>query len=226
METAGQDIWFLFCFVFGITLAIAFVMRILSTYFYTKDVVIKKFTILDIEIAASPKELVNLINGLYALPADYSKKAVRALRARMYLDFIFMPFAYGSIFLLCMRVLEKMQSALGINTFGILAFLQIISWLFDIIENIYILRKIHPAPVASSQRVHTWYLYMEAVKWGIILIGVVSCFASIAYFWLTGDYSHYSIVSVSIIFAEIIVFLVLGRFIKAKSPNAPPEPVK
>ncbi len=137
--------WSLFCIAFGLMLLLTFIMNLQSANFYTNDSVIKKFSIMDLELPATATELVNLIKGLYKLPQPQSKKALSSLKGQLYIDFIFMPFAYGSIFLLSMMVSSKMQTPYGKNLFLIFAWLQIIPWLCDIIENIYLLNKIKPS---------------------------------------------------------------------------------
>lgn len=207
--------WWMLCIVFGLMLLLTLIMRMLSHYFYTKDVVVKKFSIMDLEAPATAVELVNLIKGLYKLEQPKSRKAVRAVRAQLLLDFIYMPCAYGSVFIVCMLVATKMQT-FGVDIFIALAWLQIIPWLCDIIENIYLLSKIKPNPPTSTKTTHSLFLRMQAVKWGIALLGAVCSIAAIAYFWLSHNYSpqvlHYAL----IIIGEIILFLVLARIFAGK----------
>ncbi len=210
--------WAMFCMAFGLMLLLTFIMSLQSLHFYTKDVVVKKFSIMDLEMPATSTELVNLIKGLYKLPEQKSKKAISALKGQLYIDFLFMPCAYGAIFLLCMLVSAKMQLSFGINIFMILAWLQLIPWLCDIIENIYLLRKINPEPVLSSPSVHKAYLLMEAFKWGIALTATICAIAAICYFWLAGHYTLHALYYLLIIGGEIILFLILGKvFLKNKN---------
>ncbi len=205
--------WAFFCVTFGLMLFFSFIMGIQNRNFYTKDGVEKKFSIMELELPASPKELVNLIRGLYRLPERReSIKAISALRRQLYIDFLFMPCAYGSIFLLCMLVSAKMQSSVGINIFSILAWAQIIPWLCDIIENIYLLRKMKPHPPVSAAVVHKAYLLMECVKWGISLGAAICAVAAICYFWLAGHYDVHSLNYLAIIAGEIILFVLFGNF--------------
>lgn len=199
--------WFLFCITFGLMLLLAFIMNVQSRHFFTKDVVVRKFSIMDLELAATAVELVNLIKGLYELPPEQSKKTVNALKGQLYADFLFMPFAYGSVFILCIKVAEKIQISLARNVFLVLACLQVISWLCDIIENIYLLGKIRPNPVMSDVSTHKAYLRMEAVKWGIVLTAAVCSMSAICYFWLAGHYSSHSLRYIFIILGEIILFV-------------------
>ena len=99
----------------------------------------------------------------------------------------------------------------------VLAFLQLLAWLCDIVENIYLLNKIKPTVVASTLVVHKAYLSMECVKWGIALISTISAVAAICYFWLTGSYSFSSLYYLVIILGEVAVFFIVSSvFFKKK----------
>ncbi len=209
--------WTLFCIAFGLMLLLTLIMGTQSLQFYTKEVVVKRFSIMELKLPATPKELVNLIKGLYGLPEPQSKKTVKALRTHLYLDFLFMPCAYGAIFLLCMLVSAKMQLSFGTNIFKIFAWLQVVPWLCDITVNIYLLRKINPNPVLSSPSVHKAYLCLEIVKWGMAFIAAISAVAAICYFWLAGQYDVQTLYYLFIIAGEIILFVLLGKyFLKSK----------
>ena len=213
------DYWTLLCITFGLMLLFTFIMSILSLRFYTHDVVDKKFGIMDLELAATAMELQNLIKGLYKLPQPKSNKAIWALRGHLYIDFLLMPCAYGSIFILCSLVSTKMQSDIGRNIFLALAWLQLISWIFDIIENIFLLRKINPIPLPKadlSQKkymnsAHKAFLTMVIIKWGIALTATICAIASICYFWLSGYYSLDTLNYLLIIIGEIILFAFLYK---------------
>lgn len=209
--------WPLFCIAFGAMLFLTFIMSLQSVHFYTNDVILRKFSIMELELPSTPTELVNCIKGLYKLPDTQSKKAVKALRGQLYIDFLFMPFAYGSIVLLCMQVSHKMNLTFGINVFMIFAFLQLVAWLCDIIENIYLLRKIRPDVVESTTVVHKAYLCMECIKWGIALISTICAVAAIFYCWLTGRYSVNSLNYLLIFTGEIVLFAAATKFFFKKS---------
>ena len=204
-------IWF--AVAFGLMLLIVSIMNSQSIYFYTKDVVIRRFGIFNVELAGSARELRSIIKGIYELSAAESKKAVAALKTYLYIKFLFMPFAYGSVFLLCMLVSKKMQLSAGQEAFVVLARLQIVSWMCDIIENIYLLGKINPANHSHNEATHKKYLIMEAVKWGIVLIASVFSISAVCYFWLSGNYSPASLIYLLIVLAETILFLVLQMFV-------------
>lgn len=198
--------WFFFCITFGLMLFLTFIMNLQSRYFFTKDVVVRKFSPIDLQLAATSVELINIIKGLYALPAAQSKKAIGAMKVQLYTDFLFMPCAYLSVFILCIKVAERMQLPAGRIVFIVLAWLQLISWVCDIIENIYLLGKIRPNSAMSDEATHKAYLKMEAIKWGVALTGAVCSTSAICYFWLAGHYSAGSLRYILIVSGEIILF--------------------
>ncbi|WP_018617031.1 hypothetical protein [Segetibacter koreensis] len=208
---------FVFCLLFGLMLLLSIVMTILGSEFYTKDVVIRKFSIFDIELAANPLELANIIKGVYMLPPSQSGKTLKAIRGQLFFDFLAMPCAYGSVFLLCKKVAERMDTPLAQQAFMILAWLQLVAWLFDIVENIYLLVKINPDPIMPSRPIYTLYLMMEVVKWGIVLVGVACSVSAICYFWLSGHYSPGSVPYIIIVIVEVILFLAVLIFIPKKN---------
>ena len=218
MPTHIISSWPLLCFIFGGVLFLTVIMNRQSAHFYTKDVVLRKFSIMDLQIPSTPAELVNLIKGLYQLPPADSAITVKALRGQLYIDFIFMPFAYGAIAILCVQLSMKMSTPFGKNIFIIFAYLQLIAWLCDIIENIYLLQKIKPGVEPSSPALHKAYLVMECFKWGIALIGLNCAIAATFYFWLTGKYTASSLHYLIIIIAEIAVFLVVSKMLFKKKP--------
>jgi len=210
------DNWLFLTILFGLLLIVSFVMMKQSQDFYTKDVIVRKFSIMELQLAATPTELVNLIKGLYALPAYQSRKSIAALKRQLKLDFLFMPLAYGCIFLLSQRVAQKMESSVGYYVFTGFAYLQIIPWICDILENKYLLSKIIKDVKETSQKKHNQFLWMEGAKWGIALTTTVFSLSAICYFWLTGKYSLISFRYLLIIAVEIGLFLLAVKFFLAK----------
>jgi hypothetical protein len=199
--------WIWFCIAFGVMLTTMFIMNLQSRKFYTQDVVLRKFSIIDLEFPVSAQDLVNIIKGIYALPGGQSQKTLRSLRGQLYVDFLFMPAAYIGVFLLCMQVSSKMSS-FGQDVFAVLGWLQAISWICDIIENIYLLNKIRAEPPVSTLPAHRAFGWLEIFKWGFALIGAVCSASALFYFWLTGLYSPDSLLYLLIIVGEIGVFLI------------------
>lgn len=205
--------WALFCIMFGVTLVTSFIMNRQSRNFYTQDVVLRKFNIMDLQLPASALEIVNLVKGIYALPGEQSQKTLKSLKGQLYIDFIFMPAAYGTIFLICMQVSSKMTAA-GHWIFAGLAWLQIVSWLCDIIENIYLLKKIRKDVTPSTPGIQKAYLRLEILKWGVALTGAVCSLFALFYFWLIGYYSKDSLKYLLIVIGEIALFFIAGKMTK------------
>lgn len=204
----------LFCLSFGAMQLCALWMGWQGRHFFTKDVVVRKFSIMDLELAATGTEIVNLIRGLYRLPDRVqARNAIASLKRQLYIDFLFMPCAYISVFLVCAHVSGKMATSWGQAFFTGMAWLQAVPWLCDIIENIYLLQKIRPHPVRSGDGVHTAYLLMEALKWGLALVGAVSALSAECFFWLSNNYSPLSLPYLLIVIAEILVFAVAGKLV-------------
>ncbi len=199
-----------FCIAFGIALLINFIMTFQTRSFYLMHVVIRKFSIIDFEFPASAAELASLIKDIFSLPPELAKKSLNAFKSQLYLDFLFMPATYGSVFILCMKVSSKMIY-FGHNFFIFLAWLQLVSWLLDIIEKIYLLNKIRPNPIVSTPFVHVAYTAMEMVKWAIPLVAVVCSIAALFYFWLGGRYYSDSLYYVIVLLIELTVFFALKK---------------
>lgn len=212
MQTLIDNGWMLICITTGIFLLFGLILRIQSRQFCTLDVVIRRFSIMDLEFPASPREVTNIINGIYQLPTNRSEKTLRFVKAHLYTDFLFMPFAYGSIFLACIKVSEKMYS-FGQSVFIVLAWLQIIAWLLDVIENIYLLNKLKPTTIPSKQSIHKAYQALQVFKWGIALTGAICSLSALLYFWLIGSYATESLTYLIILVIEVVAVLVAARFL-------------
>ena len=219
----------LFCIAFGLMLFFSLIMGLQSKHFYTMDVVKKKFSIMDLELPATATELVNLIKGLF--DTAVAPKSARAVKGQLWIDFLFMPCAYGSIFIICMLISNKMDS-FGINVFKILAWAQAVPWLLDIIENIYLLSKIKKIETMCSNNnfdrrratskpgIHKAYLIMEGFKWGIALLAVNCAVAAIFYFFLSGHYGLHLLNYLLIVIAEIAGFFILSKLFGGKKATA------
>ena len=202
--------WIYFCIAFGVMLLLQLMMGFQSRNFFTKHMVIRKFSVLDLEFPPSAQELASFIKDIFNLPPELVKKTTKALKSQLWLDFLFMPALYGSIFILSMKVSAKMIY-FGHKLFAVFAWLLFLAWLCDIIENIYLLNKIRPDPEISKPFVHKSYEILEMVKWGIPLLTAVCSIAAIFYFWLIGLYSYDSLNYIFIITVEIIIYLILKK---------------
>ena len=204
--------WAYFCIAFGIMLFLHLLMSLQNKSFFTMHVVIRKFSILDLEFPPSAQDLTNFIKDIFNLPGNLSQKTIKALRRQLLIDFIFMPALYGAIFILSMKV-SMMMTYFGHKLFAIFAWMQFLAWLCDITENIYLLNKIRPDPVVSKPIVHKSYEILEMIKWGIPLIAGVCSIAAIFYFWLVGRYSYHSLNFIFITMVELTMFFIIKRLI-------------
>ncbi len=207
----------LFCITFGVMQLTSLIMKRQEANFCTNDGTVRAFSIFDLEFAANAKEIVNLISGIFNLPPAKQHTSVKALKSQLYIDFLFMPAAYGSIFLLCIKTSDKLTTHAGKTVFLVLAWMQVLAWLCDIIENIYLLTKISPKPKGSGPFAFALYQLNEWFKWGISLTGAVCGISAMLYFWLTGSYSKDSLLYLIIVIAEILVIGIAGKMLSKKA---------
>ncbi len=200
----------LFCIVFGIMDLTGFIMNLQGKHFYTLHVFVRKFSIIDMQFPATALELATYIRGIFLLPKELSSKSLRALKGQLYVDFLFMPFAYGTIFLLSILLSHKMNYP-GNYIFTLLAWLQIVPLLCDMAENIYLLEKIRPDVTPSRPFIHKIYQLIVKIKWSIAVIAAVFCISALCYFWLTGNFSYGAVSVLAVIIAELIIIYILMR---------------
>ncbi|SIN78644.1 hypothetical protein SAMN04488055_1342 [Chitinophaga niabensis] len=161
------------------------------------------FSILDLQFPSSEQELCNIMKGL-------SPVARKALRAHLWVDFLFMAGFYPSIAILCIIVGYKTD--VGQYFFWLLAALQLAAWLFDILENGYCLRKLRKPVVAPTNNAFRSYSFFVYAKFALCLAGGLSV-PALFYCWITGDFETGSLLYGGIIVAEILIAL----WIKAKA---------
>lgn len=212
--------WMSFCIATAFVLLFAYIMQILSRSFVTRDVLEKRFGILDLQFASSGLEINNLLNGITKLEHPQAKKVFHALRMHLYVDFLFMPAAYGTLFIACMQVARKMPPS-GEIFFYILAWLQAAAWISDIIENVMLLKKIRQhedqSPLVSGGGFFPVFQKLQFIKWGAALLALVCILSSLMYFWVSGFYSPSSLKYILIFAGEILIFVILCALPAKKS---------
>jgi len=199
-----------FCLIFGSMLLLGAFAKLLSKNFYTLHVFVRKFSILDLEFPDSSLELTTYIRGIFLLPKELSTRSLRSLKTYLYLDFLFIPLAYSSLFLLCLLIANKF-TFLGHYIFLILAWLQLIPLVCDAGKNFFLLKKIRPDAQVSQEGVHKAYLALERIKWLVALVAAVFSLSALFYFWVTGKYSVSSFRFLIIVIIEIAVFFILRK---------------
>lgn len=205
-----QNVAFYFCVIFGLMLLLGAFAKLLTKNFYTLHVFVRKFSILDLEFPDSPLELTTYIRGIFLLPDELSKRSLRSLKSYLYLDFLFIPLVYGSLFLLCIFISNKF-TFLGHYIFLMLAWLQIIPLICDTTKNFFLLKKIRVDAQVSKEVVHKAYLTLEKIKWLLALIAAIFSFSALFYFWVTGKYSVSSFRFIIIVIIELAVFFMLRK---------------
>jgi hypothetical protein len=157
----------LFLFCLGIVIATSFIMEWLANDFWIGE---EKFSILGLELFYSKREMLTILKQI--------KQPTRmALNYQLIFDFAFMAGIYPSIASLCMMVREKISRKNIQNILFALAMLQPVAWVFDIVENSYLLNWIEKPEIGEEFSI---YHNIVAGKWLIALIGVFSA----GIFWL------------------------------------------
>lgn len=209
----------LFFIAWCIMLVAMLIMNRQARDFYTLDVVLRQFSIFQLEFPSSNKELPTLIQGIYALPEPMRTRSLRALKGQLYVDFLYMPGVYLSIHILCHEV-ARTQEGWGIALFEFLSVAQFISWICDIIENLYLLRKIRRKGPPVSRLEYKLYQFMETIKWGFSLTGAGLGLSMLVYAWLTGTVRPEALQMLCWALVATVAYLVLNAlFNKPRQPD-------
>lgn len=204
-EILQPAFWTYFFILFACMLVFSTIMDVLATRFVTVTRTQRKFTIFDLEFTATPVELATLIRGIDKLEdKTQSDRVKKALRLHLFTDFLFMLCVYPGIAMLCIKTASKM-AGIGDVIFLALAVAQILAWLFDIIENLYLLNKLHK-PEISTPKIHLLYKRLVMTKWGIAIAGAICSVCGLLYFWIVGEFSPPSAVVPFVVLAIIIVW--------------------
>jgi len=201
-----ENWWNLFVACVGVFMITSLCMNAVAKQFY---IGLRPFSIFDLELPVSER-------ALYSLLSQLPKKASRALRSHLWIDFLFMPAAYLGIALLCYKTSLKMEHA-GKWIFSWLAIAQLIPWLFDILENIFLLSKlgsVSQGQANESGRGFGFFQFLVKTKFAIALTGTMCSVFGLLYFWIVGRYDKSSLLYLLIILGLIVIFSVLNAKIK------------
>ncbi len=155
----GWRNYFLFCL--GLFLGTAFCMKWLETGFYYKG---SLFTIIGLEISYDAGRVMDILYNL-------AEPVQTLLRAHLYFDFVFMAGAYGGIASLCMMARFKVTGHLLRTLLLVLAVLQLVAWLCDIRENLFLLNWL--SDKSAIRTIFTEYHFYVIVKWTLALMGAL-----------------------------------------------------
>lgn len=197
-------LYFMLAFTLMLFTALWMVLLGKKFRYFSEDGVEIPFSILDLQFPSSEKELCHIMQGL-------SPVAGKALRAHLWIDFLFMAGFYPTIAILCIIVGYKTD--VGQYFFWLMAALQLFAWLFDILENGYCLRKLRKPVVNTTSNAFKTYSFVVYAKFIICLTGIAAAVPALFYSWVTGDFETNSLWYGGIILSELLVVL----WIKAKA---------
>ena len=151
----------LFLFCLGLFLASSFAMKWMETDFIYNN---EPISIFGLELFYPKEKIISIFSGI-------NDKVKTALGYHLYFDFIFMAGVYPGIACLCMMATQKVKKKWLMRVLFTLAFLQLIAWAFDIIENYHLLKWLKN-PVIGDE--FGFYHSVVYSKWVIALLGVLT----------------------------------------------------
>src|SRR6187200_1030932 len=150
----------LFLFCFGLFIAGALAMKWMeSDLLYNNE----KIAIFGLELYYPKEKIIEIFSGI-------SDKVRTILGYHLSFDFIFMAGCYPGIACLCMMARIKTSRKIIKSILFTLAFLQIIGWAFDVVENYYLLKWLKN-PVIGDE--FSFYHFVVYGKWIIVLTGAL-----------------------------------------------------
>lgn len=164
-------------------------------FFRDRDGLRRIFNILDLQFPVSDSELTGMIRDM--LPG-----VRKAVRLHLWVDFLFMAGLYPSIALLCYMLGEK--TGMGIYFFWIIGALQGGAWLCDILENVFLLRKLRKPEPGKQFSSYSFFVYTKFI---IAYAGLGVTLPVAFYFWMTGDFSTATVPYAMALLAETALAL-------------------
>ncbi|MGV8880023.1 MAG: hypothetical protein ACOH2A_13440 [Sphingobacteriaceae bacterium] len=199
-----QSYFYLLIVAIIVLLVVTFMaMKSISKRFITMKPASRPFSIFSLQFPGSEAALTSLVNQIDA-------PVKRKIRQHLLVDFLFMLGVYPCIALLCYRVGLNIRadSLTGSYILIIVAVAQGVAWLFDIMENLILLRKIKN-PMAGSEQLYHLYKWIVGLKFFIALTGVNSFLLVMGYIWITGNATkHITLLGAALAILLIIYLLV------------------
>ena len=150
----------LFLFCLGLFVGGSFAMKwIESDLLYNNEPI----SIFGLELFYSASRIEEIFSGI-------TPHVKTILGYHLSFDFIFMAGCFPGIACLCMMAAEKVNSRAFKMILFSLAFLQLIAWAFDIVENYYLLKWLK-TPVIGKE--FEFYHVVVYTKWVIALTGAL-----------------------------------------------------
>ena len=150
----------LFLFCLGLFIASTFTMKWMESDLVFNN---EAISIFGLELYYPKEKIVEIFSGI-------DERVRIILSYHLHVDFVFMAGCYPGIACLCMMAAEKVNMKIFKAILFGLAFLQLVAWAFDIIENLYLLKWLK-APVIGDK--FGFYHAVVYTKWGIALSGAL-----------------------------------------------------
>ena len=146
----------LFLFCLGLLIGSSFAMKWMESDLIFNG---KMISIFGLELFYSREKIVEIFSGI-------DEKVRTILVYHLSFDFVFMSGCFPGIASLCMIAAEKIKKESLRRMLLILALLQLIAWLFDIIENYYLLKWLKTPNIGNEFGFYHTVVYS---KWIIAL---------------------------------------------------------
>ena len=159
----------LFLLTFLVALAGFVIMAIFSIDFQLIDG--HYFTIMDLEMPGSKENLI-------ALYAQMTPQVLTSVKKNLYADFLFMMGCYPFVALVCLAAARKSQGFWQ-RIFSTLAILQIFPFVFDVIENISLLKWIDDSAYLMN------FLVFQSIVWVKFILAVGAFLLSLIFLLYT-----------------------------------------
>ena len=124
----------------------------------------EKFTIIGLELIYSKQKIMHIL-------ASLDDRVRTILRYHLVFDFAFMAGTYPGIASLCMMAGNRINSYLIKKALYVFAAFQLVAWMADIVENIYLLNWIEEPFIGNE---FTWYHPVVIIKWILALSGMAT----------------------------------------------------
>jgi hypothetical protein len=144
----------------GIIIGSAFCMKWMESDFLSEG---KPFTIIGLELFYTKEKVVQILSGL-------DEKVKTILGYHLYFDFIFMAGVYPGVASLCIMAAQKLKKSVLKKWLIILGILQMAAWIFDILENYFLIKWLKNPIIESG---FTQYHIFVTLKWIIVLTGLI-----------------------------------------------------
>ena len=150
----------LFLFCLGLFIAGAFTMKWMEPDLNYHN---ENISIFGLELFYPKEKIAEIFSGI-------NDKVRTILGYHLSFDFIFMAGCFPGIACLCMMAVHKVRNPVLKKILFVLACLQLFAWVFDIIENLYLLKWLHEPIIGNEFGVYHAVVYS---KWIIALSAVL-----------------------------------------------------